>query len=498
VAILQALITWLSRSAGKALNAIFGWAVVALFGQPSPREQTMLSALVAAAAVWPLLALGAIVPKVALFVVAFVPLGKSVPDLWLRLVWIALALAVPIVVGLVVWKRAPEEHLPEAGWKKLLRGFPITIALAAAFLLTLVIAPVLKIASIVRRRVVVHVPAVMDRGLTAEAMAALAGALEQHGIALRRAEAPWHMSAPSKILFKLGGQAFAGMVSDRIEYRKGEALEVAVLANETLLRGKPAEVARAHALSAEVFAPRPVMQTFDARAHDLEKQIKRVWSVYRDAPHAHERAPALLARLNEIARDLAASNLPYEEWQVVYRLALQLDRALRGDAPLLEKPSKESTLMVENKVPLPSPRTMQKLPDAPSIDVAVPVSVEGMTNRELVRHVIDNATLLAKKEIELAKVELRADLKQELSMVKGLGVAGVCALCVLNLLLVAVAMALGSVMSEWGAALLVAAVVLAVGTVAGLTGWGKRVKTPLEATRKTLKEDAQWAMERLA
>jgi uncharacterized membrane protein YqjE len=141
---------------------------------------------------------------------------------------------------------------------------------------------------------------------------------------------------------------------------------------------------------------------------------------------------------------------------------------------------------------------MQKLPDAPSIDVAVPVSVEGMTNRELVRHVIDNATLLAKKEIELAKVELRADLKQELSMVKGLGVAGVCALCVLNLLLVAVAMALGSVMSEWGAALLVAAVVLAVGTVAGLTGWGKRVKTPLEATRKTLKEDAQWAMERLA
>jgi uncharacterized membrane protein YqjE len=132
------------------------------------------------------------------------------------------------------------------------------------------------------------------------------------------------------------------------------------------------------------------------------------------------------------------------------------------------------------------------------IDVAVPISVEGMTNRELVRHVIDNATLLAKKEIELAKTELRADLKQELGMAKGLGVAGVCALCMLNLLLVALAMGLGSVMSEWGAALLVAAVVLAVGTVAGLTGWGKRVKTPLEATRRTLKEDAQWAMERLA
>jgi len=29
-------------------------------------------------------------------------------------------------------------------------------------------------------------------------------------------------------------------------------------------------------------------------------------------------------------------------------------------------------------------------------------------------------------------------------------------------------------------------------TVAGLIGWGKRVKKPLEATRRTLKEDALW------
>jgi hypothetical protein len=65
-------------------------------------------------------------------------------------------------------------------------------------------------------------------------------------------------------------------------------------------------------------------------------------------------------------------------------------------------------------------------------------------------------------------------------------------------MLVAVAMALGNVMAEWGAALLVAGVVLAIGTVVGLAGWAKRVKAPLEATRRTLKEDAQWAMERLA
>ena len=114
------------------------------------------------------------------------------------------------------------------------------------------------------------------------------------------------------------------------------------------------------------------------------------------------------------------------------------------------------------------------------------------------RKVIESATQLAKKEIELAKSELRADVRKEVAMAKGLGVAGLCALWTVSLMLVACALALGTVIAEWAAALIVAGVVLAVGTVAGLLGWGKRVKTPLEATRRTLKEDALWAKERLA
>src|SRR3954467_9883086 len=104
MAILPALISYLGKSAGKVLNAVFGWAVIALFGQTSPKEQTLLSGVVAAAAVWPLLLLGVIIPKIALLVIAFVPLGKSVPGTWLRIVWIALAVAVPLIVGTVVAK----------------------------------------------------------------------------------------------------------------------------------------------------------------------------------------------------------------------------------------------------------------------------------------------------------------------------------------------------------------------------------------------------------
>ena len=161
--------------------------------------------------------------------------------------------------------------------------------------------------------------------------------------------------------------------------------------------------------------------------------------------------------------------------------------------------------MGDEKIALPGPRRVEKLPEragvqgaAAALQGSAPAALQSMSNRELIGQVIGSATQLAKKEIELAKAELRADLKAEVATVKGLGVAGLCAIWAVGMMLVACALALGMVMPEWAAALIVAGAVLAVGTVAGLIGWSKRVKTPLEATRRSLKEDVLWAKERLA
>jgi hypothetical protein len=501
VAILQALFRLIARSAGSALNAIFGWAVIALFGQTTAKEQTILSALVAAAAAWPLLLVGVALPKIALLVIAFVPVAKSVPPFWLRIVWIGLALLVPIVVGIVVAARGSDAHLPEPWWKRLARGFPITFALAAAFLLMMVVAPILKIASIMRRRDVVRLPALMEKGATAEAALALVASLEVHGVHLVKAKTPWHLTAPSSILLKIGGRAFSSIATDHVEFHQNPQLSVAVLPNETILDGTPELVGRAHAFCTEVYAPRRVIQTFSSGARELEARIQRLWSIYRDQPHAHRESPVLRARLAEVAAELTTQTLPWDEYQTVYRLLLQLDRALTGKPPLLDKVAakphhQEKRSMATERIALPSPRTMQKVPAVHADAVMVPVS--GMTNRELIGHVVDSATLLAKKEIELAKSELRKDLKAEVSMAKGLGIAGVCALCTLNMFLVAAAFALAHVVPDWAAALIVAAAVLAVGTIAGMVGWKKRVTSPMESTRRSLKEDARWARERLA
>jgi uncharacterized membrane protein YqjE len=123
-----------------------------------------------------------------------------------------------------------------------------------------------------------------------------------------------------------------------------------------------------------------------------------------------------------------------------------------------------------------------------------------MQTRELVAETGRKVSLLVKKEIELAKAELRAQVRSEIKMASGLGVAGICALIGLEMLLVALAFGLmeAGVLPGWGAALLIAGVVFAIGAAAGLWGWAKRVKKPLETTQRSLKEDVRWARERLA
>lgn len=118
--------------------------------------------------------------------------------------------------------------------------------------------------------------------------------------------------------------------------------------------------------------------------------------------------------------------------------------------------------------------------------------------RELIGEITAKVSLLAKKEVELAKTELKADLASELATVKGLGLAVLVGVLGLNMLLVAIVLGLAAYLPGWLAALLIGGLLVIVAGILGYVSWTRRVTSPLAATRRTLKEDAQWAKERLA
>ncbi|HEX2441970.1 MAG TPA: phage holin family protein [Methylomirabilota bacterium] len=497
MAVIQALLALVTRSLGRIMSAMFGWAVTALFGQTSPSEQTILSALVGAAAAWPVLLLGIAMPKIAVFVLGFVPLPEWVPKWVVRLIWIALAAAIPLAVGLTMalrhrrgrtLSRADAPATQEPAIVRLLRGFPTTLGIAAAFFVMFVTVPALRLTSLVRRRVDVQVPLVTDREHYDHVAEEIARVLALHGFTVARAEPGWWMTVPSRILLALGGPAFRDQIPERLAYFRGDRLEVALYPNGLLLRGNAQDTAWAHGIVVEELTEAPALQTFDPRAQEIERQIRRVWSLFRENPAAHRHSSVLEKRLDEICTEIGRAPISYDEWQIVYRQAMQLGRALDGEMQLMAATSSNHRAGVDARA----------VQEDQMRSYSTSSSARELSNRELLGEITGTASMLVRKEIELAKAELRADFKAQLSMVAMLAVAAVIALVGVNILVVAGVLALGLVMAGWLAGVIVAFVLLAVAGILGYIGSRRIVTNPLAVTRQSLKEDVRWVKERLA
>src|SRR5262245_26348855 len=105
--------------------------------------------------------------------------------------------------------------------------------------------------------------------------------------------------------------------------------------------------------------------------------------------------------------------------QVVYRRALQLGRALGGGE--------------EQLLAAASPKRNGRFGGSSGGDTAMEslrngLSARELSNRALIKEITGKISVLAQKELELAKAEIRADLKAELATIKALGVAAIAAL----------------------------------------------------------------------
>ena len=118
--------------------------------------------------------------------------------------------------------------------------------------------------------------------------------------------------------------------------------------------------------------------------------------------------------------------------------------------------------------------------------------LSGLSTLQLVKEIALQSGLLVKKQVELAKTELRADVRTEAKVAGGLGVAAICGIIAITLLLVTAAFA------AWGAGLIVTGFVAAVAAVVAGVSWKRRVRQPMEASRYELKRGLHFTKERFA
>jgi len=313
-----------------------GWAVGALFGQTTRREGLFLSLIVVAAVAWPILLVGVLAPKSAVQMIALVPLPDGVPSWIVRLGWIGLALLIPLGVGLAVSLKTPPAMRQGPSVLRVLLGFPITVGLAGAFAIIFVSVPVMRLIALVRRQQSTDIPLIMSASAYHEVAAKICEVLNRQGLSLRAAEPGWWVSAPIRLLTRLGGEALRSHVPKRFEHFVAHDLSLSLYPSGLVLRGKPARLIWAHGLIAEAVVHTEGLQTTDPKAQALEQRLRPLWRRYDLEPARRTKSADLARELDHITRALRTLQVDWDDWQVLYRQILQLGRAAHGERQLLD------------------------------------------------------------------------------------------------------------------------------------------------------------------
>jgi hypothetical protein len=332
VAIVQALIAALTRSAGKLLNTAFGWATVMLFGRVPQDRQIYLSMITLASVLWLVAVLGIAFPAFAAFLLAFVALPDWVDRQWIRWAMIALAVVVPGVVGLLSTRMLDEADRPRGVGPTvmtILKGYPYTFGLSITLIMMTIFAPVMKVRNMARRWTMQHVPVIVEAEDYPTVVGDLRTALAAGGMATTATPASWMLRVPTKVLGFFGRGAYGAMVARQLTTLHGDGFELILHPSDLVVSGTEKAAAHARAVLAEQLAFTRAYLTWDKEANEIEDRLRHLW----EAAEHHAPIRPLLERLETVERDLRALEIPYEEWEVLFRETLVVERRLLRDRP---------------------------------------------------------------------------------------------------------------------------------------------------------------------
>jgi len=334
VAFLAAAVAFGSRFASKVLTTSLGWASTLLFGRVPASRQILLLGITFGSVIWLVMLAGLIVPDVGAFLLLLIPPQNVVPETTIRLLMLAGVLIVPGLVGVLTLALTTGAQRTARGTvESVARGYPLTVLLAVLLIFLAALAIWRKVTSLARRWTDAHVPMVVNAGAYQEVAGDLDRALTAAGLELEPEEAPATMSLPAKWLASVAGGSSGGLVPDRMIRLRGTDLDILIYPMDVLISGKPDEVTRARAAIASRLTTSAAHLTVSAEAQAVEDRLTRLGHAASDEPDRPRRFDdATQAEFAEIDETLATIRIPYEEWEVLYRQRLQVERDLRAGA----------------------------------------------------------------------------------------------------------------------------------------------------------------------
>jgi hypothetical protein len=179
-----------------------------------------------------------------------------------------------------------------------------------------------------------HVPLVVLPGRYDDVAADLDAAVTAAGLDVEPRLAPAYLAMPARWLAAVAGTSAASLVPERMIRLQGRDLDILIYSMDLLVSGKPKAVARARAAMASRLTTSAAHLTVSAEAQAIEDRLA---ALARPAGRGADAAPppfddTTVAAFEAIDAELANLQIPYDEWEVLYRQRLQVERDLRAGA----------------------------------------------------------------------------------------------------------------------------------------------------------------------
>ena len=322
------ILAWqaLSRSASFAL----GWATAIYFGQVPGRQGRILSVISLLAAGWVALLIGFAIPILAgAALEAAGVIGDNFDVEAIHYLGLAggVVLTPPIIAACVVWAELLDERTI-GRWIRLVPvSYPATFMLGISVLQMVVFTPVLLFQRWRRKRLLVDVAFVMREGTDDEhlldALRRALSSIDIDDVKVTESRGPksWPLRTMGFAAEHLLGAVVRG---DPVRLETGE-LEIQAYATNISILGPKKDAYRARGAILRQLAFSDAYLTWGDESQEFEDALLEI---HRDADGDID---GLRTRLDKLQERMDVASLNSEEWNVLYRLRLQIEQdAARG------------------------------------------------------------------------------------------------------------------------------------------------------------------------
>jgi len=322
------ILAWqvVSRSASFAL----GWATSHYFGQVPGRKGPILSVISLLAAGWSIVTIGFAIPIISgalLELVGVIDENFDVPAVQYSALIAGVVLVPPVVAAATVWAGFHEERSIGAWLRLAPLSYPATAMLGLSVLQMVVLSPILLIHRWRRKLTMVQVPMVMRKGTGDEDLVdGVRSALASIDLEdVQVAEATGPKSWPLRTVGFPSRHLLGAVVRGEPMRLRVDELEIFAFATNIAILGPKDEAHRVRAALERELAFRDAYLTWTEEAQGFEDELVAV----HDAKNGG--TDGLHRTLDEIQARVDSASLNSEEWNVLYRLRLQLEHEVLHD-----------------------------------------------------------------------------------------------------------------------------------------------------------------------